>query len=170
MQCLHLANKPTKAFQIKGLHFFLNDIFKIPLFLLFWNPHLLVSLVRPGENPPASVTQFYNPGAKGQDKRISQSVQFSHSIVSDSLQPHGQQHARPPYPSPTSGSCSNACPSGRWCHPTISSSVIPFSSCLQSFSASGSFLMSQLFASGGQSIGTSPSVSILPMNIQDRFP
>ena len=167
--CIWQINQ-QKTFQIKGLHFFLNDIFKIPLFLLFWNPHLFVSLVRPGENPPASVTLFsYNPGAKGQDKAVSQSVHFSHTIVSDSLQPHGQQHARPPYPTPTSGSCSNLCPSGRWCHPTISSYVIPFSSCLQFFSASGSFLMSQFFEQGGQSTGTSASLSILPMNIQDWF-
>ena len=80
------------------------------------------------------------------------SVQFSCSVVSDSLQPHGLQNARPPYPSPTPGACSNSCPSSEWCHPTISSSVIRFSSCLQSFPASGSFLMSQLLTSGGQSV------------------
>ena len=98
------------------------------------------------------------------------SVQFSHSVVSDSLQPHRQQHARLPCPSPTPGVCSNSCPSCRWCHPTISSSVVPFSSCLQSFPASGSFPVSQLFASGGQSIGVSASASVLPVNIQDWFP
>ena len=96
-------------------------------------------------------------------------VQFSHSVVSDSLQPHGLQHARPPCPSPTPGACSNACPSCQWCHPTISFSVVPFS-CLQSFPASGSFLMSQFFTSGGQSIGVSASASVLPMNIQAWFP
>ena len=170
-QCLHLANKPTKTFQIKELHFFLNDIFKIPLFLLFWNPHLLISLVRPGNNPPVSMTQFfYNLGAKGQDKSISQSVQFSHSVMSDSLWTRGRKHASLPCPSPTSGACSNSCPSSRWCHPTISASVIPFSFCLQSFPASGSFQMSQFFASGGQIIGVSASASDLPMNIQDWFP
>ena len=83
--------------------------------------------------------------------------------------PHGLQHARPPYPSPTPQACSNSCPSSWWCHPTISSSVVPFSSCLQSFPASGFFQMSQLFTSGGQSIGVSASASVLPMNIQDWF-
>ena len=94
------------------------------------------------------------------------SVQFSRSVVSDSLQPHGLQHARPPCPSPTLRVYSNSCPLSRWCHPTISSSVIPFSSWLQSFPASGSVQMSQFFASGGQSIGVSASTSVLPMNTQ----
>ena len=98
------------------------------------------------------------------------SVQFSHSLVSDSLRPHELQHARPPCPSPTPGVCSDSCPLSQWCHPTISSSVVPFSSCPQSFSALGSFPMSQLFVSGGQSIGASASASVLPMNIQDWFP
>ena len=101
---------------------------------------------------------------------IFSAVQFSRSVVSDSLWSHGLQHARLPCPSPTLGACSNSCPSSRWCHPTISSSVVPFSSCLQSFPPSGSFLMSQFFASGGQSIGVSASASALPMNIQDWFP
>ena len=96
--------------------------------------------------------------------------QFSRSVMSDSLWPHGLQHARPPCPSPTSGAYSNSCPSRWWCHPIISSSVVPFSSHLQSFPASGSFPMSQFFASGGQSTGVSASASILPMNIQDWFP
>ena len=90
--------------------------------------------------------------------------------MSNSLWPHGLQHARPPCPSPTPEACSNSCPSSRWCHPTISSSVIPFSSCLQSFLASGSFPRSQFFATGGQSIGASASASVLPMNVQDWFP
>ena len=90
--------------------------------------------------------------------------------MSDSLWPHGLQHARLACPSPTPGACSNSCPSSWWYHPTISSSVVPFSSCLQSFPASGSFPMSQFFASGGQSIGGSASASVLPMNIQDWFP
>ena len=98
------------------------------------------------------------------------SVQFSRSVLSDSLQLHGLQHARLPCPSPTPGACSNSCPSNWWCHPTISSSVIPFFSCFQAFPAAGSFPMSQLFTSGGQSIGASASISILPMNIQDWFP
>ena len=96
-------------------------------------------------------------------------VQFS-SVVSGSSQPHEPQHARPSCPSPTPGVYSNSCPSSRWCHPTISSSVTPFSSCPQSFPASGSFQMSQLFASGGQSIGVSASTSALPMNTQDWSP
>ena len=96
--------------------------------------------------------------------------QFSHSFVSNSLQPHGLQHARLPCPSPTPRACSNSCPSSQWHHPTISSSVVPFSSCPQSFPTSGSFQMSQFFASGGQTIGVSDSASVLPMNIQDWFP
>ena len=95
------------------------------------------------------------------------SVQFSHSVVSDSLRPHGPQHARLPCPSPTPGVHPNPCPSSQWCHPTISSSVILFFSCLQSFPASGSFPMSHLFTSGGQSIGVSASASVLPKNTQD---
>jgi len=96
--------------------------------------------------------------------------QFSRLVVSDSLRPHGLQRAGFPCPSPTPGAYSNSCPSSRWCHPTISSSAVPFSSCLQSFPASGSFLVSQFFASGGQSIGVSTSTSVLSMNIQDWFP
>ena len=98
------------------------------------------------------------------------SVQFSRSVVSNSLRPHGLQHTRPPCPSPTPKAYSNSCPLSRWCLPTISSSVVPFSSRLQSFPASGSFPMSQFFTSGGQSIGVSTSASVLPMNIQDWFP
>ena len=98
-----------------------------------------------------------------------QTVQFSHSVVSDSLRPHGLQHVRPPCLSPTPGVYSNTCPLSQWCHPTISSSVVPFS-CLQSFPASGSFPISQFFASRGRSIGVSASASDLPMNIQDWFP
>ena len=99
------------------------------------------------------------------------SVQFSHSVESNFLQPHGLQCARHPCLSPTPGVDSNSCPLSRWCHPTISSSVvIPFSSCLQSFPASGSFQISHFFASGGQSTGVSASASVLPVNIQDWFP
>ena len=98
------------------------------------------------------------------------SVQFSRSVVSNSLRPHGLQHARPPCPSPTPGVHSNPCPLCWWCHPTISSSVVPFCSCPQSFPASGSFPMSQLFTSGGQSIGVSVSTSVLLMNTQDWSP
>ena len=98
------------------------------------------------------------------------SVKFSCSVVSNSLQPHESQHARPPYPSPTSGVHSNSCPSSRWCHPAISSSAVPFSSCPHSLPASGSFQMNQLFTWGGQTIGVSASASVLLMNTQDRFP
>ena len=95
---------------------------------------------------------------------------FSCSVMSDSLWLPGQQHTRPPSPSPSSRACSNSCPLSQWCCPTISSSVVPFSSHLQIFPASGSFQMSQLFASGGQSTGASASASVLLMNIQDLFP
>ena len=98
------------------------------------------------------------------------SVQFSCSVVFDSLWPHELQHARLPCPSPIPRACSNSCPLSRWCQPTLSSSVIPFSSCLQSFPASRSFPTSYFFASGGQSIGLSASASALPMTIQDWSP
>ena len=95
---------------------------------------------------------------------MSKHLQFSRSVVSNSLQPHGLQHARPPCPSPTLGVYSDSCPLRRWCHPTISSSVVPFSSCPESFPVSGSFPMSQFFTSGGQTLA-----SVLPVNIQDWF-
>ena len=97
-------------------------------------------------------------------------LQFSRSVVSDSLRPHESQHARPPCPSPTPGVYSNSFPSSRWCHPAISSSVVPFSSHPQSLPASGSFPMSQVFAWGGQSTGVSALASVLPMNTQDWSP
>ena len=98
------------------------------------------------------------------------SVRFSCSVMSDSLRPHQSQHARPPCPSPTPRVRSNSRPSSQWCHPAISSSVVPFSTCPQPLPASASFPVSQLFAWGGQSIGVSASTSVLPMNIQDWFP
>ena len=98
------------------------------------------------------------------------SVQFSRSVVSDSLWPHESQHARPPCPSPTPRVHSDSCPSSQWCHPAISFSVVPFSSCVQSLPASESFPMSQCFTWGGQSIGVSASASVLPMNTQDWSP
>ena len=97
------------------------------------------------------------------------SVQFSRSVVSDSLWPHDLQHDRPPCPSPNPGIYPKSCPLRQWHHPTVSSSVVPFYSCPQSFPASGSFPVSQLFPSGGQSIGVSASASVLPMNTQDWF-
>ena len=102
--------------------------------------------------------------------QISGSAQFSHSVMSDFLWPHGLQHARLPCPSPTARACSNSGPVSQWCHPTISSSVITFSSCLQSCPATGSVPMNQFFTSGGQNIGTSASALVLLLNIQDRFP
>ena len=101
---------------------------------------------------------------------IFSSVQFSHSVMFDSLQPHESQHIRPPCPSPTPGVHSNSCPSSRGCHPAISSSVIPFSSCLQSLPASESFQMSELFTWGGQSTRVSALASVLPMKTQDWSP
>ena len=98
------------------------------------------------------------------------SVQFSHSVLSDSVRPHGLQHTRPSCQSPTPRDYTNSCPLSRWCHPTISSSSVPFSSHPHSFPATGSFQMSQLFIWGGQSIAVSASASVLPMNIQDWFP
>ena len=100
---------------------------------------------------------------------IDTSVQFSHSAVSSSLRPHEPQHTRLPCPPPTPGVYSNSCPLSWWCHPNISSSVVPFSSCFQSFPASVSFQVSQLFTSGGQSIGVSALASVFPMNIQNWF-
>ena len=104
------------------------------------------------------------------DKSKFSSVQFNHSVLPDPLWPHGLQHARPPCPSPAPRACSKSCPLSRWQHPTISSSVIPFSSHLQSFPASVSFPMSQFFTSGGQSIGALASASVLPVNVQDWSP
>ena len=118
-------------------------------------------------------TEWKKPSAKGYilyaSIQIKFSVHFGHSVVSDSLWPHEPQHARPPCPSPTPEVYSNSSPLNWWCHPTISSSVVPFSS-LQSFPAWGSFQMSQLFASGGKIIGVSVSASALPMNTQDWSP
>ena len=115
--------------------------------------------------PPGKVLDFIlkREGIHG-------SVQFSHSVVSHSLRPHGLQYTRSPCPLPTPGVYSNLCPLSQWCHPTISSSVIPCSSCLRSFPASGSFPMSRLFPSSRRSIGASASASVLSMSIQDWFP
>ena len=118
--------------------------------------------------PTLEVLAFSSPQWSCPEK--SHSVQFSPSVVSNSLQPHEPQHARPPCPPPTPGVHPNPCPSSWCCHPIISSSVVPFSSYPQSFPESGSFQMSQLFASGGQSIGVSASTSVLPMNTQDCSP
>jgi len=102
-------------------------------------------------------------------RQLLSSVQFSHSVVSDCLQPHESQHARPPCPSPTPGVYSNSCPSSWWCHPAISSSVVPFSFCPQSLPESESFPMNQLFTWGGQSTGVSALASVLPMNTEKCY-
>ena len=124
---------------------------------------LLLYCVRPAKN--GFISHF-----KNSPFGIFSSVQLSPSVMSDSLQPHGLQHGRAPCTSPNPGAYSNSCPSNWWCQPAISSSVIPLSSCLQSFPGSGSFPMSHFFASGGQSIGISASASGLPINIQDWVP
>ena len=138
----------------------------------FWKRSLLLSLQPRVDN---TILMFLVPGNYSipcfpilyPSLKIFSSVQFSRSVVSNCLQPRGLQHARLPCPSPTPRAYSNSCPSSRGCHPTISSPVIPFSSCLQYFPASGTFPMTQFFTSGGQRIGVSASASVLPMNIQD---
>ena len=137
------------------------------IYMLLWNVWAYFYLMMCKAYPHP---QFYlSVKTKEIWKRFS-SVKFSHWVVSNSLWPHGLQHARLLCPSPTPGACSNSCPSSQWCHPTISSSVVSFSSSLQSCPASGSSPMSQFFTSGGQSIGTSASASVLPMNSQEWFP
>jgi len=113
--------------------------------------------------------QLYARGPTDIEGLLDLQLQFSPSVVSDSLQPHGLQHTRLPYSSPTPRACSNSCPLSQWCHPTISSTVVHFSSCPQPSPASGYFPMTQLFASGGQSTGVSAPASVLPMNIQGWF-
>ena len=129
-------------------------------------------LIRENEDEKAEAKSLINWSFAidiGMNKDIS-SVQFGHSVISDCLWPHRLQHGRLPCPSPSPGVHSNSRPSSRWCHPAVSTSVVPFSSCSQSLPASGSFPMSRLFASGGQSIGASASASVLPMNIQGWLP
>ena len=123
----------------------------------------------PGDLPDSGIKSV-SPALAGRFFIAEPPVQLSYSVMSNSSWPHGPQDARPPCPSPTPGVYSNSSPLSQWCHPTISSSVVPFSSHLQSFPASGFFQVCQLFTSGGQSIGVSASASVLPMNIQDRFP
>ena len=118
----------------------------------------------------SSILDWEIPWTEEPGGLLSSSLHFSPSVTFDSMWPHGLQRARSPCPSPTPRTCSNSCPSGQWCHTTISSSVVPFSSYPQSFLASGSFPVSQFFTSGGQSIGVSASLSVVPMNIQDWFP
>ena len=132
-------------------------------------------LPNPGIEPeslmyPALAGRFFTSWATWEVRGKVSSVQFNRAVMSDSLQPHGLQQTRLPGPSLIPRAYSNSCPLSQWCHPTISSSVVPFSSCPQSFPASGSFPMSQFFISGDQSIGVSASTSVLPMNILDWFP
>ena len=137
-------------------------------FKCWWNYHLSFSCL---PSPPLMHPLHFRLTVQSTHCCHGQSVsQFSRSVESDFLRPHESQHARPPCPSPTPGVPSNSCPSSQWCHPAISSSVVPFSSCPQSLSASESFPMSQLFAWGGQSIGVSALASVFPKNTQDWFP
>ena len=147
---------------------------------VLWEPRISSLLVKGDWKEPLCLRSWVglSAGEGGPNEKIcnlcnillDQFSQFSCSVMSDSLQPHGLQHARLPCPSPVPRACSNSCPLSRWCHPTISSSIVPFSSRLQSFPASGSFLVNQFFASWGQSIGVSASASVLPVNMQDWFP
>ena len=150
-----LKNIPTATIQLFVLHitFYLHKFYMVVLTVnvLFY---LLVYLLNIIYNFPIFI----------------HSVQFSLSVMSNSLRPHELQHARPPCPSPTPGVHPNSCPSSWWCHPAVSSSVVPFSSCPQSLPSSGSFPMSQLFAWGGQSTGVSALASVLPMHTRDWSP
>ena len=160
------GNSYATFFFLKSVYFYLEDnCFTMPCWFLayismnqVWIYPCALPLEPPYHLPP-------HPTPPG----FHFSVQFSHWVVSDSLRPHGLQHTRFPCPSPNPRVYSNSCPLSWWCHPTILPSVTPFSSCLQSFPASGSFPMSRFFTSGGQSIGVSASASVLPMNIQDWF-
>ena len=152
---VYLQSRATFATTHFRTFSFLLKVTLCPLASLRISPQL------PGAQPRGPLIYFF--------VSIS-SVQFSCSVMSDSLRPHESQHTRLPCPSPTPGVYSNSCPSSRWCHPAISSSVVPFSSCPQCLPGSGSFPMSQLFTWGGQSIGVSASASVLPMNTQDWSP
>ena len=159
---LSLVCQKVRCYVCSTLHY-LRSLFSINslsseilcVWKFFSKPHTdhnnYLRLDGPEGPPPLLVPNIKGP----------QTVQFSHLVMSNSLRPHGLQHTRLPCPSPTPGALSNSCPSSQWCHPTISSSVVPFS-CLQSFPASGSFPMSQCFASGDQSIGA--SASVLPIH------
>ena len=140
---------------------------------ILWSPDMRSWLI--GKDPEAGKDWKQKEKGLAEDEMVRQhhwlnSVQFSRSVMSNSLQPHEPQHTRPPCPSPAPGVYPNSCPLSRWCHSPISSSVVPFSPCLQSFLMSGSFQMSQLFTSGSQNTGVLASTSILAMNTQDWFP
>ena len=154
------------------LFLFIFKFFKI-IFCLCHHAACRILVPQPGIEPMPHKVEMWilnHWTTRKVPKNTFSSAQFSHSVMSDSLRPHELQHARLPCPSPIPRVYSNSSPLSQWCHPTISSSVIPFSSCPQSFPASGSFQMSQLSTSGGQSIGVSASTSVLPMNTQDWFP
>ena len=136
----------------------------LKIFIIIWSPSFPSSWFPIHGFPIYTVSQLLICSLKPH-----QFSQFSSSVMYKSFRLHGLQHAKLPCPSPTPRACSNSHPMSQWCHPTISSSVVPFSSCLRSFPASGSFQMSQFFASGGQSIGVSASASVVPMNIQHWF-
>ena len=153
----YLMRKSFKFLLEEGIGRFFSSS-KVIFTTVYWLKHQGIAVVHPVHSQTVVIASQFT------------SVQFSHSVMSDSLRPHGLQHSRPLCSSWTSGVYSNSCPLSQWCHPTISSSVIPFSSRLQSFPASGSFQMSQFWASGGQSIGVSASASVLPMNTQDWSP
>ena len=158
---------PPKINKVKNRHLqIVPNVFKLPPSVLS-SPALVITPFSPHKNLLWGIKSQMNILLIM--SRFS-SVQFSRSVVSDSLRPHGLQHTRLPCLSPTLGACSNSCPSNWWCHTTISSSIIPFSSCLQCFLAPESFLMSQFFSSGAQSIRVSASTSVLPVNIHDSFP
>ena len=148
-----MASGPITSWQIDG------ETVETVADFIFWGSKITADVDCSHE-----VKKMVTPWKESYDQPSS--IQFSHSVMSNSLWTHEPQHAMPPCPSPTPGVRPNPCPLCRWCHPNISSSVIPFSSCPQSFTASQSFPMSQLFASGGQSIGVSASTSVLPMNTQ----
>ena len=137
--------------------------------VLFWWAKSLIQFYVDGRGCVPSLLFDLRPNYGG-DNEDNGSVQFSCSVMSNSLQPHGLQHARPLCPSTSPGVYSNSCPFSRWCHSTILSSIVPFSSHLQSFPASGAFPMSQFFVLGSQSIGVSASAPVFPMNIQYWFP
>ena len=155
-----IVQRPTRCSTISDIEFYLVFTFNSRL---HWFPFEINSYMtemrmnRNSERKKIVMTQGKLPSSRG-------SVQFSLSVTSNSLQPHGLQHARPPCPSPTPRVYSTSCPLSRWCHPTISSFLVPFT-CFQPFPALRSFQMSQFFASGGQSIGAKASASVLPMNI-----
>ena len=150
-------------YKVRRKRIFLRDWISVFCFQVSWYHSSQVILTILGD----SILLFNKREIGGGNRRGISSVQFSRSVVSDSLRPHESQHARPPCPSPTPGVHPDSRPSSQWCHPAISSSVVPFSSCPQSLPASESFPVSQLFTWGGQSIGASASAPVLPMNTQD---